>query len=268
MHVFSILTLFPEIIYNSLNYSIIGRAVEEEIIDLRCHNIRDNAINDYGQVDDKLYGGGRGMLMMVEPIVKTWLSLYLDNPESFLKKLPDQMSLGEWHETVKSVSQDKVIYLSPKGKVFNQDMAKELSEEDHLVFLCGHYEGVDQRALDILNVQEISLGDFVLTGGEPAVVVMIDAISRMIPGVLADEEAYLLDSHASGLLEEPQYTRPSNWKGVKVPEILLSGHQMKIDCYRKTESLRETLEKRPDLLQKKRISKEEWIKLIDSRQNN
>lgn len=302
MKKFSVLTLFPEIIEQGLNYSITGRAIADCLIELNLINIRDFAVNKYGQVDDKLYGGGTGMLMMPEPILAAWLSIYKKDTQQFLTQLSEssnllklsqhseatefldftqsseEMSLAAWQREVKKVSQDRIIYLSPKGRTFNQKMAQELSQEKHLVFLCGHYEGVDQRILDVLQVEEVSLGDFVLTGGEPALVVMIDAISRLIPGVLPNMEAHQADSHSAGLLEEPQYTRPANWHGLKVPEILLSGHQANIENYRKSKSLLETYTKRPDLLQNKsgsrennlseKLSEEDWLLLIDSLKNN
>ncbi|MGB4609735.1 MAG: tRNA (guanosine(37)-N1)-methyltransferase TrmD [Saccharofermentanales bacterium] len=290
MNKFSVLTLFPEIIAQGLNYSITGRAIADRLIELNLINIRDFAVNNYGQVDDKLYGGGTGMLMMPEPILAAWLSIYQTDPQKFLVQLSEstessiikqpaeEISLSDWQLKIKEVSQDRIIYLSPKGKIFNQQMAQELAQEEHLVFLCGHYEGVDQRILDVLQVEEVSLGDFVLTGGEPALVVMIDAISRLIPGVLPNKEAHQADSHSAGMLEEPQYTRPANWHGLKVPDILLSGHQANIENFRKSKSLLETYKKRPDLLQKKsaardnnvseKLSEQDWLFLIDSLKNN
>ncbi|MGI6579480.1 MAG: tRNA (guanosine(37)-N1)-methyltransferase TrmD [Saccharofermentanales bacterium] len=290
MNKFSVLTLFPEIIAQGLNYSITGRAIADRLIELNLINIRDFAVNNYGQVDDKLYGGGTGMLMMPEPVLAAWLSIYQTDPQKFLVQLSEstessiikqpaeEISLSDWQQKIKEVSQDRIIYLSPKGKIFNQQMAQELAQEEHLVFLCGHYEGVDQRILDVLQVEEVSLGDFVLTGGEPALVVMIDAISRLIPGVLPNKEAHQADSHSAGLLEEPQYTRPANWHGLKVPDILLSGHQANIENFRKSKSLLETYKKRPDLLQKKsaardnnvseKLSEQDWLFLIDSLKNN
>ncbi|NLM18763.1 MAG: tRNA (guanine(37)-N(1))-methyltransferase [Clostridiaceae bacterium] len=320
MNKFSVLTLFPEIIEQGLNYSITGRAIADRLIELNLINIRDFAVNKYGQIDDKLYGGGTGMLMMPEPILAAWLSIYQKDLQQFLTQLseaikflelskhaetskysdtiesldlippskateslefvrfPKELILVAWQQKIKEVSQDRIIYLSPKGKTFNQQMAQELSQEKHLVFLCGHYEGVDQRILDVLQVEEVSLGDFVLTGGEPALVVMIDAISRLIPGVLPNMEAHQADSHSAGLLEEPQYTRPANWHGIKVPDVLLSGHQANIENYRKSKSLLETYKKRPDLLQNRptsqknnlseKLSEEDWLLLIDSLKNN
>lgn len=267
MNRFSVLSLFPEIIEQGLSHSIIGKAIEKQLLELQYVQIRDFAINQYGQVDDKYFGGGRGMLMMIEPILKSWLSLYMDEPQKFLDEFPEEMSLENWQKTIKKVSTDRTIFLSPKGKVFNQRMAEELAQEEHIVFLCGHYEGVDQRVLDILDVEEVSLGDFVLTGGEPATVVMIDAISRLVPGVLPSEDAHQNDSHSSGFLEEPQYTRPANWRGVKAPEILLSGHQAKIDEYRKNQRILETMKKRPDMLKDKNLTQEEWASLLQEISN-
>ncbi len=233
------------------------------MIELDCRDIREFAINAYGQVDDKVYGGGTGMLMLAEPILKAWLSLFVDDPQFFLKKHEGGHSKAEWQTLIRSVSQTRTIYLSPKGRVFNQSLARELAEEDELVFICGHYEGVDQRVLDVLDVEEVSLGDFVLTGGEIAVVTMIDAISRLVPGVLPNAEAYTRESHTSHYLEEPQYSRPSDWRGLKVPEVLLSGHQSKIDAFRQSQRIEETLAKRPDIMDPASLSEEDWLNFID-----
>lgn len=268
MNKYSVLTLFPDIVNQGLNYSIVGRAIKEGLIDLNLINIRDFAINDYGQVDDKLYGGGTGMLMMAEPILKAWLSIFKPDPEQYLAELPAELTLTEWQNYLQQVSEARTFFLSPKGQKFDQNLAAELAQEDHLVFLCGHYEGIDQRILDTLQVEELSLGDFVLTGGESAIVVMLDAITRLIPGVLPEAEAHQADSFAQGLLEEPQYTRPANWRGLEVPDILLSGHQAKIEKYRKSKSLLETFLKRSDLLENKKLSESEWLLLIDSLNNN
>lgn len=265
---FSVLTLFPDKIAQGLNYSIIGRAIQNNLIELNLVNIRDFAINDYGQVDDKLYGGGTGMLMMSEPILQAWLSIYKSDNKDILPDRQNELTIEDLQDERRKISHDRIIFLSPKGKTFNQKMAQELSKEENLVFLCGHYEGVDQRVLDVLQVEEISLGDFILTGGETAVTVMIDAIGRLIPGVLPNEEAHQKESHSEGLLEEAQYTRPAVWRGLEVPEILLSGHHEKIEKYRKSNSLLETFKKRPDLIQETALNEEEWLLLIDSLTNN
>ncbi|NLJ95281.1 MAG: tRNA (guanosine(37)-N1)-methyltransferase TrmD [Clostridiaceae bacterium] len=258
----SILTLFPEQIIQGLAHSIVGKAIENGILELDFRNIRDFAINKHGQVDDALYGGGTGMLMMLEPIIKSWLSIYIEDPNQYLAELPAEMDLEKWRSQRKQISKDTLYFLSPKGKVFDQTMAKNMAKQEHLVFLCGHYEGVDQRVIDILEPEEISLGDFVLTGGESALIVIIDAISRLLPGVLPNKEAYLEDSHAQGYLEEVQYTRPAKWYGVEVPEVLLSGHQANIAEFRKHSRMRETIEKRPDLITNLQFTKEEWLSFL------
>lgn len=252
---------------NSLSYSIIGRAIDRGLIEIDCHNIRDFAINQYGQVDAKFYGGGTGMLLMVEPVIKTWLSLFVADPDHYLAKhltyvkTPGALR-GQWHLAPPTTA--KTIFLSPRGRVFNQEMAKKLATQEHLIFLCGHYEGIDQRAIDLMQAEEISLGDFVLTGGETAVIPMIDAISRLIPGVLPNEEAYQRESHSDGFLEEAQYTRPADWHGLKVPEVLLSGNQAEIDSYRLSCRIKETLEKRPDLFSKQKLSEAEFLSFLQS----
>lgn len=224
-----VMTLFPELIENVLLTSITGRAHTDGMWELKTWNIRDYADNSYGRVDDTLYGGGRGMLMQCEPIRRCWDAVVA-------------------HTAADAEREPRLIFSSPKGRVFDQTLAKELSEEDHLVFLCGHYEGVDDRVLEYLNAEEISLGDFVMTGGELAVTAMADAILRMVPGVLPSEDAFQDESHYDGLLETRQYTKPATWEGREVPEVLLSGHHARIEKTRHRDSLRETYLKRPDLL--------------------
>jgi tRNA (guanine37-N1)-methyltransferase len=218
----NVLTLFPEFFQNLKEYSIIGRAIKEKIIDLNCINIRDFSKDKHKRVDDYPFGGGPGMVMKPEPIF----------------------------DSIKSVrTQDsKVIYLSPQGKVLNQEMAFSLSKEKDLILLCGHYEGIDNRIIENYVDEEISIGDFVLTGGEIPALVLIDCITRLIPGVLSSEESYTIESHYDGLLEYPQYTRPREFLGFTVPDILLSGDHQKIADWRKEESLKATKEKRPDLI--------------------
>ncbi len=223
---FDILTLFPDM-FNVLNESIIGRAEKKGLIEFNTTNIRDFAINKHGQVDDYPYGGGYGMVMQPQPIYDAYMKVC----ESCEKK-------------------PHVIYMSPKGKVLTQKKASELSQMEHIVILCGHYEGVDQRIIDKIVDEEISIGDYVLTGGELPAMVLIDTVSRMIDGVLKTEESFTLESHYNGLLEHPQYTRPPEFMGEKVPDVLLSGDHKKIEEWRKEMSYKETLEKRPDLLDK------------------
>lgn len=233
-----ILTLFPEMIEQGLSSSIIGRARDKNLIKLNPVNIRDYAENKHKQVDDYPYGGGAGMVMQPQPII----SAYKD----IIKGLDIK---------------PRLIYLTPQGKTFNQSMAKELSKEKELIFLCGHYEGIDERVIDLIVTDEISIGDYVLTGGELAAMVIIDAVSRLIPGVLNNDESAETESFYEGLLEYPQYTRPFNYEGLKVPEILLSGNHAKIAYWRREQSLIRTALKRPDLLEKANLTEEDRILL-------
>jgi tRNA (guanine37-N1)-methyltransferase len=217
-----ILTLFPDFFDNLSNYSVIGRAIKEKKININCIDIRDFSNNKHRKVDDYPFGGGHGMVMMPGPIY---------GAISHVK-------------TEKS----KVIYLSPQGKKLNQDIVNSLSNEEHLILLCGHYEGIDNRIIENYIDEEISIGDYVLTGGEIPALVLIDCVTRLIPGVLSSAESYTDESHYDGLLEYPQYTRPREFNGLKVPEILLSGDHKRIAEWRKSEAIRVTLEKRPDLL--------------------
>ena len=226
---FDILTLFPDM-FNILNESIIGRAEKKGLIEFNTTNIRDFAINKHGQVDDYPYGGGYGMVMQPQPIYDAYMKV-CENAHT----------------------KPHVIYMSPKGKVLTQKKASELSKMEHIVIICGHYEGVDQRIIDKIVDEEISIGDYVLTGGELPAMVLIDTVSRMIDGVLKTEESFTLESHYNGLLEHPQYTRPPEFMGMKVPDVLLSGDHKKIEEWRKEMSYKETVEKRPDLLEKKEM---------------
>ena len=231
---FDILTLFPEMFEAVLDHSIIGRAKDKGILDLRYVQIRDFAYNKHRQVDDYPYGGGMGMVMQPEPI--------------FLA----HQSVCEGLDY-----RPKTIYLSPQGKPFRQSTAKRLAKEKHIILLCGHYEGVDQRVLDELVDMEISLGDFVLTGGELAAMAVVDATARLIPGVLKSEEAFSEESHFSGLLEYPQYTRPEVWHDRSVPEILLSGHHKNIAAWKREMSIKTTFQKRRGMLAKAKLSEAE-----------
>ena len=219
---FDILTLFPEM-FSSLEQSIIGRAVENEQISINLINIRDFSTDKHKKVDDTPYGGGAGMVMMPDVIYSAYKSL-----ES---------------------SDAKVIYMSPKGKTLNQEKVEELSKENHLIILCGHYEGIDQRVLDKIVDEEISIGDYVLTGGEIPAMVLIDSVSRYVKGVLK-EDSIKEETFSNGLLEYPQYTRPEIFQGERVPEVLLSGNHQEIDKWRKEKSLEITKKNRPDLLKK------------------
>ena len=219
---FDVLTLFPEM-FSSLEQSIIGRAVENEQISINLINIRDFSTDKHKKVDDTPYGGGAGMVMMPDVIYSAYKSL-----ES---------------------SDAKVIYMSPKGKTLNQEKVEELSKENHLIILCGHYEGIDQRVLDKIVDEEISIGDYVLTGGEIPAMVLIDSVSRYVKGVLK-EDSIKEETFSNGLLEYPQYTRPEIFQGERVPEVLLSGNHQEIDKWRKEKSLEITKKNRPDLLKK------------------
>ena len=231
---FIVLTLFPDMIRDGLHTSITGRAMEDDIIRLQAVNIRDYTNSKHGKTDDYPYGGGAGMVMQAQPVYDAYQAV-----------------------TATLDYKPRVVYLTPQGKVFNQSMAKALAVEQGIVFLCGHYEGVDERVLEEIVTDNISIGDFVLTGGELPAMCMIDAISRMIPGVLHNEESAEGDSLSDGLLEYPQYSRPEVWNGKAVPKILLSGDHAKVDLWRREQSLIRTAERRPDLLENAAISPKE-----------
>ena len=222
---YHILTLFPEMVSQGLHESIIGRAVDRGVISLEAVNIRDYADNEYGKVDDYPYGGGAGMVMQAEPIYRAYRAV-----SDRLEKPP------------------RVLHMTPQGKVFTQQMAQEFAKEEDLIFLCGHYEGIDERVLEEIVTDNVSIGDYVLTGGELPAMVMVDAISRMVPGVLSNRESAMFDSFQDGLLEYPQYSRPRQWRGREVPEILLSGHHANVEKWWREQSLLRTKERRPDLL--------------------
>ena len=226
---FDVLTLFPEMFY-ILNESIIGRAKEKGLINVNLINIRDFSKNKHKKVDDTPYGGGAGMVLMPDVVYDAY------------KSVKDEKA--------------KVIYMSPQGKKLDQKKVEELSKQEHLILLCGHYEGIDQRVLDKIVDEEISIGDYVLTGGEIPAMVLIDAVSRYVEGVLKDDSTKE-ESFSQGLLEYPQYTRPETFEGQQVPEILLSGHHQNIDKWRRKQSLKITLNKRPDLLEKIELSDED-----------
>jgi len=225
---FDVMTLFPEMVERTLGESIIGRAQTAGIIEIKCHNIRDFSIDKHRKTDDTPYGGGMGMVMTCQPIYDCYRHVKSLIPEG---------------------NKTRVIYMSPKGRIFNHAIARELAEYDNIIFLCGHYEGVDQRVLDEIVDEDISIGDYVLTGGELPACIIIDAVSRLKDGVLADSECYENESHASGILEYPQYTKPRVFLDREVPEILLSGDHAKIDRWRLEEAVKITRERRPDLLQ-------------------
>ena len=231
---YHVLTLFPEMIENGMNTSITGRAITKGLLSLEAINIRDFAFNKHQKVDDYPYGGGAGMLMQAEPVYLSY--------ESIAERIGRK---------------PRVIFLTPQGKTFNQDMAKEFALEEDLVFLCGHYEGIDERVLEEIVTDYVSIGDYVLTGGELPAMVMMDSISRMVPGVLNNQESGETESFSGNLLEYPQYSRPEEWHGKKVPEVLLSGHHANVDKWRREQSLIRTLERRPDLLENANLTKQD-----------
>lgn len=235
---FHVLTLFPEMIEQGMHTSIIGRAIAGGYLSIDAINIRDYAFNKHQKVDDYPYGGGAGMLMQAEPVYLAY--------ESVQKKLGYR---------------PRVVYLTPQGEVFHQTMAKELAKEKDLVFLCGHYEGIDERVLDEIVTDYVSIGDYVLTGGELPAMVMMDSISRMVPGVLSNQESGETESFAGNLLEYPQYSRPEEWHGQKVPPVLLSGHHANIEAWRREQSILRTAKRRPDLLKKADLTNKEWSQI-------
>ncbi len=224
---FDVLTLFPELFVRVMGESIIGRAQKNGLVEVNAVNIRDYSKDKHRKVDDYPFGGGNGMVMMCQPVIDAY------------KAITEEME-----------QKPKVLYMSPQGKVLTQDMAKELSTQEHLILLCGHYEGIDERIIEEIVDEEISIGDYVLTGGELPAMVLIDCVSRLIPGVLSTEGSFSDESHFNGLLEYPQYTRPADYNGNKVPDVLLSGHHANIDKWRMQQSLDRTREKRPDLYEK------------------
>lgn len=237
---FHVMTLFPEMIEQGLSTSILGRAKEKGIIDFEAVNIRDySADMKHHKVDDYTYGGGAGMLMQAQPIYDCYKAI-----ENKIKKNKDCKYADNSNKKV------RVIYVTPQGAVFNQQMAADFAKEEDLVFLCGHYEGVDERVLEEIVTDYVSIGDYVLTGGELPAMVMIDAISRLVPGVLNNDESAMTESFGNGLLEYPQYSRPEEWMGKKVPAILLSGDHKKVDEWRLEQSLLRTKERRPELYEK------------------
>ena len=240
---FYVLTLFPEMIQEAVATSITGRAITDEKISVKAINIRDYADNDYGQIDDYPYGGGAGMVMQAPPIYDAY--------QDIVKELGYE---------------PRVIYMTPQGKTYKQTDAKSFAEEKDLVILCGHYEGVDERVLEEIVTDNISIGDYVLTGGELPALVVIDSITRLVPGVLNNDESAETESFENGLLEYPQYTRPAEFNGKKVPDIIISGDHAKVDEYRRQESLKRTYERRPDMLKEADLSEKdlEFIKTLDN----
>ncbi len=243
MH-FHILTLFPEMVTGTLNTSITGRAMEKGLIRVDAVNIRDYSKDKHHHVDDAPYGGGAGMVMQPGPVFDAYEAL-----AARLGKRP------------------RVLYMTPQGRVFNQDIARELAQEEDLVFLCGHYEGIDERVLEMIVTDHISIGDYVLTGGELPAMVMIDCISRLIPGVLNNDVSAEFESFHDNLLEYPQYTRPESFMGRRVPEVLLSGHHKNIGQWRRQKAIERTLKERPDLLEQASLTPEEQAFLEELRES-
>ena len=233
---FHVLTLFPEMIEQGFHSSITGRAMEKGLLQLDAVNIRDYAVNKHMRVDDYPYGGGAGMVMQAEPVYRCY--------EAVKEKIGRDV---------------RVIYLTPQGRVFNQKMAEEFAAEEDLIFLCGHYEGIDERVLEEIVTDPVSIGDYVLTGGELPSLVMMDAISRLVPGVLVNDMSAVGESFADSLLEYPQYSRPAVWRDKEVPEVLLSGHHANVDAWRREQSVIRTAKWRPDLLETAQLSKKERI---------
>ncbi|MBO5199566.1 MAG: tRNA (guanosine(37)-N1)-methyltransferase TrmD [Lachnospiraceae bacterium] len=233
---YHVLTLFPDMIEQGLHTSILGRAMEKGLISLSTIDIRDYSMNKHNRVDDYPYGGGAGMVMAPGPVYRACEAAKAGIPEG---------------------RRARVIYLTPQGKVFNQELAKEFAKEEDLIFLCGHYEGIDERVLDMVVTDYVSIGDYVLTGGELPVMVMIDVISRLVPGVLGNETSADSESFENHLLEYPQYTRPEEFMGEKVPEVLLSGHHANIERWRRDQSLLRTMKNRPDLFEKVELDKKD-----------
>ena len=240
-----ILTLFPEMCEAVMGESIIGRARKNGKVEMNFHQIRDFAINKHNQVDDTPYGGGAGMLMMAQPIYDCFMDV-----------------------CQKAGTRPHFIYMSPCGKTLTQDRIKELAEMPNIAILCGRYEGVDQRVIDELVDEEISIGDYVVTGGELPAMILADAVSRMLPGVLADEQGFIGESHYSSLLEYPQYTKPAVWHEREVPEVLSSGHHAKIEEWKREQSLERTFLRRPELLEKAELSENDKKVLVKIRENH
>ena len=229
-----ILTLFPEMCCEVLRESVIGRARERGCVEINCRNIRDYTLDKHNRVDDSPYGGGTGMIMQVQPIYDCYESLCRDTG-----------------------TRPHLIYLTPQGKTLTQKRVVELSKLDNIALLCGHYEGIDERVIEEIVDEEISIGDFVVTGGELPAVILTDAVARMLPGVLSEDVCFEEESHYDGLLEYPQYTRPSAWRGREVPQVLLNGHHEKIKKWRREQSLKVTQKARPDLFEKAELTAEE-----------
>ena len=247
---FHIMTLFPEMVEQGLRTSIIGRAEQKGLLSIQAVNIRDYAFNKHQSVDDYPYGGGAGMLMQAEPVYQCYKAVCQETKEGLEGKKP------------------RLVYLSPQGRTFNQNIAEEFAQEEELILLCGHYEGIDERVLEEIVTDYVSIGDYVLTGGELAAMVMVDAIARLVPGVLHNDVSAEFESFQDHLLEYPQYSRPEIWHDKQVPPILLSGHHANIEKWRREQSIIRTASNRPDLLEKAELTEKEQKFLEEYRKNN
>lgn len=258
---FYIMTLFPEMVMNGLNTSIIGRAIHKGLLSIEAINIRDYAFNKHNSVDDYPYGGGAGMLMQAEPVYQCYQAL----SEKIIAGKAEEATCAEQGVDSETpvTKKPRVIYLSPQGRTFNQTMAEEFAKEEDLVFLCGHYEGIDERVLEEIVTDYVSIGDYVLTGGELPAMIMVDCISRLMPGVLHNDVSAEFESFQDNLLEYPQYSRPEVWHDKRVPEILLSGHHANIEKWRREQSVIRTAKNRPDLLEKAELTEKEKELIVD-----
>ncbi len=262
---FHVLTLFPEMIEGVFRESVTGRALDKGIVDLETINIRDFANNKYKHVDDYIYGGGSGMLMQAEPVflafnkalegigieyneyVSKCINNNTDTDSGSYENIADET---DCHNKINHDRKIRVLYMSPQGRRFDQTMAEELKEADDIIILCGHYEGIDERAIELINPEEVSIGDFVLTGGELPAAMIMDSVTRLLPGALGSDDSAVYESFYDGLLEYPQYTRPEEYMGLTVPPVLLSGHHKNIETWRHEQALERTRLKRPDLYEK------------------
>lgn len=254
---FHILTLFPDMIMNGLNTSITGRAISNGLLSIEAVNIRDYAFNKHNSVDDYPYGGGAGMLMQAEPVYQAYKAI----EEKIAMRKQESKDLCQDNVACTDKKKLRVVYLSPQGATFSQKMAEEMAQEEDLVLLCGHYEGIDERVLEEIVTDYVSIGDYVLTGGELPAMVMVDTISRLVPGVLHNDVSAEFESFQDNLLEYPQYSRPEEWHGKKVPPVLLSGHHANIEKWRREQSILRTKERRPDLFEKCELTAKEkkWL---------
>lgn len=260
---FHVMTLFPEMVEGALSTSITGRAIAKGLFSLDTYNIRDYTLDKHGKTEDYIYGGGSGLLMQVQPVYDCYKGVMENirnrraSEDAAVKAASEEGAAEPVHR------KPRVLYMSPQGRTFSQKMAEELSQEEDIVFLCGHYEGVDERALMLMECECVSIGDYVLTGGELPAIIMIDAISRLIKGVLHADDSAEIETFHDGLLEFPQYSRPEVYEGLRVPEILLSGHHAKVEEWRRQQSIERTLKHRPDLIDESRLTKKELKYLLD-----